>query len=77
MTANIDKPWQMMMRFHNVSINDDMRINMVLVDPKSFMSLQFPSSTGKAVLVGFLSHLGMLPHLEMTQVQEIGKGRKC
>ena len=41
---------------------------MVLVDPKSFMSLQFPSSTSKAVLVGFLCHLGMLPHLEMTQV---------
>ena len=51
-----------------------MRIKMVLVDPKSFMSLQFPSSTSKAVLVGFLCHLGMLPHLEMTQVQEIDEG---
>ena len=51
-----------------------MRINMVLVDPKSYMSLQFPSSTDKAELVGFLSHLGMLPHLEMTQVQEIDEG---
>ena len=28
--------------------------------------IQFPSSTSKAVLVGFLSHLGMLPHLQMT-----------
>ena len=119
MTAN-DKPWQMMMKFHNFGLNDDMRINMVLVDPKScYVQVmlcvwsviqftvvclwrilcgfqqpihvsaaggradppwvncsEFPSSTGKAVLVGFLSHLGMLPHLQMTQVQEIGKGKK-